>query len=506
MLKVVLSPATNSARRSIVRSTARATLAACAALVCLTSLGTAQNPGIITQLFAFPCPLQQSSFCSQGYAPNVLLEASDGNFYGAAQLTTIGSSNSQGGTLFKITPSGQFTLLFTFRQNSSGSYVNGNQPATALVEANDGFLYGATFTGGANNSGVLFRISKSGTGFRVVHNFCSAANCSDGNLPDSLFVGHDGNLYGTTAVGGLADQACGVFGGCGTIFRFSPPGTFTTLHELNGTTEGAIPRGMTQGADGNFYGAGGGSVFRFTLGGQFTVLHSFAPLGVLPTQASSGLFQASNGKLYGSLVNYSLSQLQFYEINTSGSGFQEFPSFGNRTSNGAVPTLVQASDGNLWGVGPLLDGNGAIFALSQDTGAVVHSFAFSGANGGYPDGGVVQAADGKLYGTATQGGTLASSTSFAYGTVWSFPAGLHAPSPAVATFSPSSGAVGSTVTIRGDHLIGTTAVDFNGVSAAFKVLNVHFIAATVPAGATSGSITVTSRGGATASTQHFTVR
>src|SRR5258708_11366847 len=141
-------------------------------------------------------------------------------------------------------------------------------------------------------------------------------------------------------------------------------------------------------------------------GGQFRVLHSFAPVGVLTTQASSGLFQASNGKLYGSLVNYSLSQLQFYEINTSGSGFQEFPSCGNRTSNGAVPTLIQASDGNLWDVGPLLDGNGAIFSISQDTGAVVHSFAFSGANGGYPDAGGAQAADGKLYGTATPGGTL----------------------------------------------------------------------------------------------------
>jgi uncharacterized repeat protein (TIGR03803 family) len=506
MLKVVLFPPTNSARGSIVRSTARATLAVCSILICLTSLGTAQDPGIITQLFAFPCPLQQSGSCSKGYSPNVLLQASDGNFYGAAQLTTIGSSNPQGGTLFKITSTGRFTLLFTFRPNATGNYGNGNQPATALVEANDGFLYGATFTGGANNSGVLFRISKTGTGFQVVHNFCSAANCSDGNLPDSLFVGHDGNLYGTTAAGGSVDQACGVFGGCGTIFRFSPPSTFTTLHELNGTTEGAIPRGMTQGADGSFYGASGGNVFRFTLGGQFTVLHSFAPVGVLPTQASSGLFQASNGRLYGSLVNYSLSQLQFYEINTSGSGFQEFPSFGNRTSNGTVPTLIQASDGNLWGVGPLLDGNGAIFALSPDTGAVVHSFAFSGANGGYPDGGVVQAADGKLYGSATQGGTLASNTSFAYGTVWSLPAGGHAPGPAVAALSPSSGSVGSTVMIRGDHLIGTTAVDFNGVSAAFKVLNVHFIAATVPAGATSGSITVTNAGGTAASTQNFTVR
>ncbi len=157
-------------------------------------------------------------------------------------------------------------------------------------------------------------------------------------------------------------------------------------------------------------------------------------------------------------------------------------------------------------MGPLLDGNGAIFALSQDSGAVVHSFAFSGANGGYPDGGVVQAANGKLYGTATQGGTLASNTSFASGTVWSLAAGLRAPGPAVAAFTPLSGAVGSKVTIRGNHFIGATAVDFNGVSAAFKVLNVHFIATTVPAGATSGSITVTNRGGATASRQPFTVQ
>src|SRR4030088_732619 len=125
MLKVVLSPLTNLARGSIVRSTARATLAACSILICLTSLGTAQDPGIITQLFAFPCPLQQSGACSKGYSPNVLLQASDGNFYGAAQLTTIGSSNPQGGTLFKITSTGRFTLLFTFRPNSSGKYVNG---------------------------------------------------------------------------------------------------------------------------------------------------------------------------------------------------------------------------------------------------------------------------------------------------------------------------------------------------------------------------------------------
>jgi uncharacterized repeat protein (TIGR03803 family) len=434
----------------------------------------------------------------------VLLQASDGNFYGAAQLTTIGSSNPQGGTLFKITPTGQFTLLFTFSPNSSGKYVNGDQPATALVEANDGFLYGVSFMGGAHDSGVLFRISKAGTGFKVVHTFCSATNCADGGSPGSLILGHDGNLYGTTSAGGSTDPLCQSTG-CGTIFRFTPSGTFTTLHALNPHTDGAAPGGMIQASDENFYGITPGSVFRFTLNGQFTVLHTFAPLGVLPTHADSALFQASNGKLYGALTNYSIEQLQFYEIDTSGSGFQEFASFGNRTGVNGPPSLIQASDGNLWDVWGQDGGDGRVIAISPVDGTVLESFLFNGANGGTPEASVVQAADGKIYGTAILGGTVGSNK-VANGTVWTLDAGLPAPAATVAAFTPSSGAVGSKVTIRGSNFIGTTAVTFNGVSAPFKVLNVQFITATVPAGATSGSITVTNAGGATASTQHFTVQ
>jgi uncharacterized repeat protein (TIGR03803 family) len=506
MLKAVLSnPTARVSSRSILRSTIGATLAACAALILLTAGATAADApkATINQLFAFPCPLSQSGVCSKGYAPNVLLQASDGNFYGAAQLTTIGSSNPQGGTLFKITPTGQFTLLFTFGANSSGKYVNGDQPATALVEGNDGFLYGGSFMGGSHDSGVLFRISKSGTGFKVVHNFCSAANCADGSSPSGLVLGHDGNLYGTTALGGSTDPMCQSTG-CGTIFRVTPSGTFTTLHALNPNTDGEAPGGMIQASDENFYGVTPGSVFRFTLGGQFTVLHIFAPLGVLPTHADSGLFQASNGKLYGALTNYSISQLEFYEIDTSGSGFQEFPSFGKRTGVNGPPSLIQASDGNLWDVWKQDGGPGRVIAISPVDGTVLKSFLFSGANGGAPDASVVQAGDGKLYGTATLGGT--ASNKAAIGTVWGLDAGLPAPTAAFDAFTPSSGTVGSTVTIRGDHLIGTTAVTFNGVSAAFKVLNVQFITATVPSGATSGTITVTNAGGVTTSTQHFTVQ
>src|SRR5579871_2118195 len=176
--------------------------------------------GAITQLFAFPCPTTQFGICPDGYSPNVLIQASDGNFYGAAQFTTFGTANSHGGTLFKLTPSGEFQLLFTFAADGTGSYVDGDNPAVALVEGNDGFLYGTCFEGGAHNSGVLFRISKSGSNFAVVHDFCASGQCADGSAPGSLVLGHDGNLYGTTAFGG----SCQVIGGCGTIYRFTPAG------------------------------------------------------------------------------------------------------------------------------------------------------------------------------------------------------------------------------------------------------------------------------------------
>jgi hypothetical protein len=91
----------------------------------------------IQPLFTFPCSPDQSfpPPCPAGYAPNVLIQASDGNFYGAAELTTESTSSPQGGTLFKITPGGQFTLLFTFSPDKNGNYLNGDMPSSALVEA-----------------------------------------------------------------------------------------------------------------------------------------------------------------------------------------------------------------------------------------------------------------------------------------------------------------------------------------------------------------------------------
>jgi uncharacterized repeat protein (TIGR03803 family) len=472
--------------------------------LCLPTVARAQ----ITQLFSFPCPNTLSGVCADGYRPDVLIQASDGNFYGAAQLTTFGSSNPNGGTLFKVTPDGQFTLLFTFTADANGNYVNGNNPATALVEANDGFLYGASFEGGATNHGALFRISKTGSGFTVLHSFCSAANCADGSIPGSLILGHDGNLYGTTLEGGSSSGNCAApYGGCGTIFRFTPPGTFTTLHRLNGSSDGAAPGGMIQGSDGNLFGIIGGGVFRFTPGGSFTILATFPKAkGFLPTSGDSPLVQASNGKLYGALTSYALNQVQFYEIDSSGSGFQEFPEIGTLSAIFDIGSLIQASNGDLWTAFTEVGNyNGVIVAMSPSTGAVVQSFSFAGPNGSLPEAGVIQGADGKIYGTTIGGGTVAKGRA-ASGTVWSVDAGMPAPKPYIATFSPSGGAVGSSVLIRGRRFIGTTAVTFNGVSAAFQVLNVQFIRATVPAGASTGPIEVTNAGGTAATVKPFVVQ
>jgi len=478
-----------------------------AALLFIATLPAAQAQ-TITQLFSFPCPVQQFSTCPQGYAPNALLQASDGNFYGAAQLTTIGTSEPHGGTLFKVTPAGKFTLLFTFAADAPGHYLNGDNPATGLVEANDGFLYGTTFEGGTTNNGVLFRIGKGGKSFSVVHSFCAPGDCSDGSSPQSLILGHDGNLYGVTLAGGSNDVACEALSGCGTIFQFSPAAGLTTLFRFDGSSaQGGSPVGLTQGDDGNFYGTAGGEVFRFTPSGlSFKVLARFPQVdGVLPTNADSGLTQSTNGKLYGGVLTYSLNQAQFYEINPSGTGFHEFPAIGKLAVDFRISNLIEGSDGNLWTAFTQPHfANGRVLAISPDSGAVVKSFLFRGANGSLPMASVVQAADGKLYGT-TEGGGVVGGGEQPSGTVWTLDAGLAAPASLVAGFNPASGVNGARVLIRGNHFIGTTAVTFNGVSATFRVLNKNFISATVPSGATSGTIAVTNAGGTTVSAESFTV-
>jgi uncharacterized repeat protein (TIGR03803 family) len=421
--------------------------------------------------------------------PNLLLQASDGNFYGV----TADSKFGQGGTLFRITPGGEFTRLFTFPAET-------NNPATALVEANDGFLYGTTLgTVGVvspPNSGTLFRISKAGADFQILHRFCSEAKCADGNTPTDLILGHDGNLYGVTEGGGSRNTSCG---GCGTVFRVEPPGTFTTLFSASPTSiQGAGPSSVTQGTDGTFFGSFGRQTVDFTLAGQVSVL-STLPFrnGSFPCNAASKL-QAANGAVYGAVSCYSFVQLQFYEVSLK-TGLHEFPDLGDHLVSADLPRLVQASDGNLWEpIAPL----NRVAAISPTTGLIIKEFAFGEPNSD-PAAPVVQGADGKFYGTSVSGGAPVGGVQ--PGSVWVLDAGLPASLAEVQAFTPASGAIGAQVLIRGDHFIGASAVAFSNVDAAFKVLNRSFISATVPAGAISGPIVVTNPGGKTISAGTFSV-
>jgi uncharacterized repeat protein (TIGR03803 family) len=489
----------------------KTTLAAILALS-LAAAAEAQT-GTINQLFAFTCGGGiGSQTCPQGARPDLIIQASDGNFYGGAQVTDEGVSDPQGGTLFKLTPAGQFTKLFTFTQNSSGQFLNGNNPVNGFVEANDGFLYGTTFNGGEQNDGVLFRISKTGTGFKVLHSFCSSANCADGSIPNGLLLGQDGNLYGTTLEGGSSLSPC-PGSGCGTIFRFEPTtGAFAVLHRLAAVADGVQPSGMIQATNGNFYGVSQGldvdsfneDIFQFTPAGKFTVQFK----SVLFDTGISGLAQGANGDLYGAFESITAGEINFFEVSTNGTGFRAFAPFTTLAGMSNIPSLFPASDGNLWDTNftDAVAPSGSVFSINPEDGAVLQTFPFDGANGNQPETSVIQAADGTIVGTTELGGTISGGgQKFADGTVWTLDAGLPPPVPAITLLNPTSGSVGSTVQINGNNFVGTTRVNFNGVSASFKVLNIHFISATVPAGATTGPVTVTNGGGSVSSTQPFTV-
>jgi len=459
----------------------------------LSILSSISTYGQIKSLFGFPC----ASVCPDGSSPmGTLMQASDGNFYGTAAEGGNGLLNRVGGTIFRITPSGNFTLLFTFVADHDGEFSKGSQPIAGLVEGNDGFLYGTTVTGGKDNSGVIFKIGKTGA-FSVLHSFCSLPGCADGSSPvGTLALGDDGLLYGTASSGGA--------GRAGTIFTISSNGVFTVLRTLNAFTDGSQPfGGLMQASDGNFYGATNTGVnnlaanlVRVTPAGDFGVIAPLPFLGNVQGQ----LMQASNGLLYG--------DIQYDSIFTStiGGDVQDLVLLsGRQDGNSALLSgIIQASDGNLWGTssGQSFGPYGVIYAITP-SGKFVKNYAFSCSVGGSAMSAPVQGSDGKFYGATPSCGTDAMGHR-AFGSLYSLDAGLRPPKPSIAAVSPSKGPPGTQVVIRGDHLIGTSVVAFGDVPAQFQVLNRKFMVAVVPDAAQKGFISVTNFGGAVKSKQTFT--
>lgn len=398
--------------------------------------------GKLTILYGFCSQLG----CPDGYYPwGGLVLATDGNFYG----TTYAGGPGGLGNIFRITATGKLTNVSGF---CNGGQCGGEGPFSGLVLARDGAFYGTTYFGGANNAGTVFRITPSGD-LTTLYSFCTQANCTDGTHPwAGLVQGTDGNFYGTTLYGGAnINQLCDSNGsGCGTVFKISSSGKLTTLYSFcaqSSCADGANPwAGLVQANDGNLYGTttyGGGlncsndcgTAFRITPAGQLTTIHSFC-------------------------------------TSTCADGFHPYAG------------LIQGTDGNLYGTTSIggVNFGGVIFKLTTSgTVTPLYSLCQTTGCGYFPWAPLLQGTDGNFYGTASEGGINNS------GTVFSLSTGL---APFVG-FVRDFGKVGSKVEILGQRFKGTTQVSFNGTAAKFAIHSNTYLTATIPSGATSGFVTVT---------------
>jgi uncharacterized repeat protein (TIGR03803 family) len=405
------------------------------------------------------------NFCAQSGCPDgqfpfaALAQGNDGNCYG----TTLNGGTQNNGTIFKFALQGVLTTLYSFCAKSN--CADGSSPSQVLP-GSDGNFYGTTLTGGAHRAGTIFRLTPQGT-FATLYSFCSQPNCADGYDYDesqgTMVQATDGNFYGTTDIGGNTTGECAPYG-CGTAFKITPQGKFTTVYtfcSVANCADGTTPYWLIQGADGSFYGAAGGggsnkliggTIFRLTAEGQLTTLYSFcAEANCADGEEAIDLVQAADGgNFYGTTFR-------------GGSG---------RSCTG---------------------GCGTVFEITP-AGVLTTLHSFNHADGSQPYG-IAQATNGKFYGITPRGGEQSD------GTVYSLETGL----PRFVEILPQSGDVGARVLVLGTNLTGATSVSFNGRSAKFKVVSASEITAAVPAGASTGTVEVTVPAGSLSSKVAFQV-
>jgi uncharacterized repeat protein (TIGR03803 family) len=334
--------------------------------------------------------------------------------------------------------------------------TDGGKPAAPLLQGTDGNLYGTTFGGGTNGAGTFFRISTSGK-LRTLYNFCSQANCADGNGPDGpLVLGVDGNFYGITEFGGTGTSGCYSVD-CGTVFKITPNGTLTTIYNwcsqpncADGNYELLTEPGtFVQARDGNFYGVndaggafGSGTAFKLTPSGTLTTIHNWCSQpNCTDGDYPGGLIQAADGNFYGTTYYGGANGAGAVFKMTPGGTLTTLYSFCSQggepvCTDGAVPfgPLTYAGNGDLYGTTSYGGANeksaacmaqgavggycGTVFKITT-SGKLTTVYNFCSqpncTDGGSPGFRLVQASNGNFYGVTLAGGDPSCTTSLPLG-------------------------------------------------------------------------------------------
>lgn len=357
----------------------------------------------------------------------------DGNFYGT---TKVGGKDGAG-TIFQVTPAGTLTTLYSFTNSTDDSV-----PVYTVVLGQDGNFYGVSWAEYVGQYGAFFRISSKGV-FKELADFDS----TNGSLPNLPTQGTDGSFYGTTQQGGNIGTNCGV------IYKVTTGGKITVLHDFAGyPTDGCRPISvLVQGTDGDLYGTtysggassadgnGNGTIFKISPTGVYTLLHSFT-YGVT---GSTNIYDA------------------------------QLPEAG----------LTLGTDGNFYGVGTHggMTNYGAIFEITPaGAESVLYSFCYKTCTSFSPATPLVLHTNGDFYGN-TNGDSLGGSVFYS----------LNVGFKPLVDLVTWTGKVGGTLEILGQGFTGATGVSFNGTAAKFVNVSDTYMTATVPAGATTGTVTVT---------------
>jgi len=304
----------------------------------------------------------------------------------------------------------------TFTRLASFDSANGANPQLmSLVQGTDGNFYGTTPYGGGLGVGEVFEVTSGG----AVTELTTFGGTTAGYPLSGVIQASDGNLYGTTWQGGASNT--------GTVFELTTGGTLTILYSFCSQTncaDGDDPYApLLQAADKNFYGTtlnggtkGYGTVFEITSAGTLTTLHSFRYSdGASPT---AGLIQAKNGSFYGTtLYGGSKAAGTVFEISAAGK-LKTLHSFGS-AGDGAHPYLglVQATNGKFYGTthDGGAHGQGTVFQITA-AGTLTTLYSFCSqkkcADGANPYASVIQASDGNFYGTTSAGGSHQQGTIF----------------------------------------------------------------------------------------------